>query len=239
MAETGKLEKLKIVAYQKADMKDDSQVGDPFYVMMNPETYQLDYKVEFNEGQAPGTSGAQQKYKMTKPEEFTFDILFDSTGIIDGKTKPDNIWDDLKKFKQMLVDYDGAIHQPRFFKLIWGVTVFKGRLSSLSITFKLFKPDGTPIRALAKANFKGSVEENLRVLKDNSQSPDLTHLRQVKAGDHLPFMCFKIYEDPRYYLQVARANGLTNFRKLEIGSFIKFPPFARNDAANILRDTNF
>jgi hypothetical protein len=238
MADTGKLEKLKIIAYQKADMKDDSQVGDPFFVMMNPETYQLDYKVEFNEGQAPGTSGAQQKYKMTKPEEFSFDILFDSTGIIDEKPKSD-IWDDLKAFKQMLVDYDGAIHQPRFFKLIWGVTVFKGRLSALSITFKLFKPDGTPVRAMAKANFKGSVEENLRVLKEKSQSPDLTHKRQVKAGDNLPFMCFKIYEDPRYYLQVARANGITNFRKLEIGSFINFPPFDREDPKNIVAVDSF
>ena len=231
MADTGKLEKLKIIAYRKADMKDDSQVGQPFYALMNPETYQLDYKVEFNEGQAPGTSGAQQKYKMTKPEEFTFDILFDSTGIIDDNPKPD-IWDDLKAFKQMLVDYDGAIHQPRFFKLIWGVTLFKGRLASLSITFKLFKPDGTPIRAVAKAHFKGSVEENLRVAKEKSQSPDLTHQRQVKAGDTLPFMCFKIYEDPRYYLQVARANNLTNFRRLVVGSILNLPPFARQGSGN-------
>ncbi|KAA5548444.1 CIS tube protein [Adhaeribacter rhizoryzae] len=231
MADTGKLEKLKIIAYRKADMKDDSQVGQPLFALMNPETYQLDYKVEFNDGQAPGTSGAQQKYKMTKPEEFTFDILFDSTGIIDGKPKAD-IWDDLKAFKQMLVDYDGAIHQPRFFKLIWGVTLFKGRLASLSITFKLFKPDGTPIRAIAKAQFKGSVEENLRVAKEKSQSPDLTHLRQVKAGDNLPFMCFKIYEDPRYYLQVAQANNLTNFRRLAVGSFLHFPPFAQQDSNN-------
>ncbi|MFC0182645.1 hypothetical protein ACFFJX_08770 [Pseudarcicella hirudinis] len=40
-------------------------------------------------------------------------------------------------------------------------------------------------------------------------------------------MSYKIYEDPRYYLQVARANGLTNFRKLQAGSKIYFPPFDR------------
>lgn len=124
----------------------------------------------------------------------------------------------------MLVDYDGEIHEPRHFKLIWGVTIFKGRLTTLNITFKLFKPDGTPIRAVAKAGFKGSVEENLRVAKEDAQSPDLTQLRRVKPNDHLSLLTFRIYENPMYYLQVAKANDLTNFRKLEPGSTLLFPP---------------
>lgn len=218
----GKLEKMRIIAYTNAEMSDDAKV-DEFVAMMNPETYQLDYKIEYNEGQGQGSSGSQQKYKLTKPEEFTFEFLFDNTGIIDGNPRSD-VWDDVKHFKSMLVDYDGEIHEPRHFKLIWGVSIFKGRLTTLNITFKLFKPDGTPIRAIAKAGFKGSVEENLRVAKEDAQSPDLTHERKVKPGDHLSLMTFRIYENPSYYLQIARANDLTNFRNLETGSKILFPP---------------
>ncbi len=219
---SGKLEKMKIIAYKDAAMS-DSQKVDEHVATINPETYQLDYKIEYNDKQGQGTSGSQQKFKMTKPEEFTFEFLFDNTGIIDGKAKED-IWDDLKKFKKMLVDYDGQIHQPRHFKLIWGVTLFKGRLTSLNIIFKLFKPDGTPIRVVCKCSFKGSVEENVRVAKEDAKSPDLTHEKLVKTSDHLSLMSFEIYEDPRYYIQVARANGLTNFRSLEAGKKVYFPP---------------
>lgn len=218
---------MRIIAYTNAEMSDDAKV-DEFVAMMNPETYQLDYKIEYNEGQGQGSSGSQQKYKLTKPEEFTFEFLFDNTGIIDGNPRSD-VWDDVRHFKSMLVDYDGEIHEPRHFKLIWGVNIFKGRLTTLNITFKLFKPDGTPIRAIAKAGFKGSVEENLRVAKEDAQSPDLTHERKVKPGDHLSLMTFRIYENPSYYLQIARANDLTNFRKLVTGSKILFPPIDKNN----------
>ncbi|GAB2765104.1 peptidoglycan-binding protein [Rhabdobacter roseus] len=225
--ENGKLEKMLIFAYRNPDLSDGSKVGE-FRALMNPESYQLNYKIEYQDGQGQGTSSSQQKFKMTKPEEFSFEFLFDNTGIIDGQPKKD-IWEDLKTFKQLLVDYDGEIHQPRHFKLVWGVTVFKGRLTELNITFKLFKPDGTPIRAVAKTTFKGSIEENLRVAKEDPKSPDLTHERIVGAGEHLSYLCFQIYEDPRYYLQVARANDLTNFRRIATGSRLLFPPLDKTN----------
>ena len=58
----------------------------------------------------------------------------------------------------------------------------------------------------------------------NKQSPDMTHFVEVKAGDTLPLMCFRIYNDASYYLEVAKANGLSSFRRLKMGSFLYFPP---------------
>jgi hypothetical protein len=37
-------------------------------------------------------------------------------------------------------------------------------------------------------------------------------------------MCQQIYGDPRYYLQVARFNGLKNYRRLAVGQELLFPP---------------
>ena len=61
--------------------------------MMNPETYSLDYKVEYQEGQGQGTSAAQQRFTVKKPEEFSFEFLFDNTGIIDENPRDDLIDD--------------------------------------------------------------------------------------------------------------------------------------------------
>jgi hypothetical protein len=222
MAEAGKLEKMKVMAYSNPDLGDDSFVGD-FTAMMNPETYTLDYKVEYQDGQGQGTSGSQQRFTVTKPEEFSFEFLFDNTGIIDGNPR-ENLHDELKEFRDLLVGYEGATHEPKHFKLIWGTTLFKGRCTALSIGYKLFNPDGTPIRATCKVTFKGSVEENLRVAQENASSPDLTHYHRVQAGETLPLLCYKIYGDSRYYLQIATVNNLTNFRRLKEGEELFFPP---------------
>ncbi|MBK9017211.1 MAG: LysM peptidoglycan-binding domain-containing protein [Saprospiraceae bacterium] len=225
MAESGKLEKMQIIAYKDASLSDDKKIGS-YTAMMNPESYTLDYKIEYNEEQGQGTSSTQQRYKLTKPEEMSFEFLFDNTGIIDEKPRSD-IHQEITTFRDLLVKYEGEIHEPKHFKLAWGTILFKGRLTSLNIAFKLFKPDGTPIRAVAKATFKGSIEENLRVAKEDAKSPDLTHLRLVKAGDTLPMMCYRIYGDPRYYLEVAKVNGLGHFRRLEPGMELLFPPLEK------------
>jgi hypothetical protein len=231
MAENGKLEKMLILAFsdsKKAESGGLSEADDSVEALINPETYTLEYKLKFSQsGQGQGTSGQQLKYEYTAPEEITFEFLFDNTGIIDGKPR-DSIVDDLKKFKQVLIEYKGDAHEPRHFKLVWGEnSIFKGRVTEISITYKMFKSDGTPIRAVAKVKFKSSIEEQKRAAKENKSSPDLTHLRKVKAGDTLPLMCFRIYGDPKYYLQVAAINGLGNFRLLTPGTDIVFPPIEK------------
>jgi len=97
----------------------------------------------------------------------------------------------------------------------------------MTINFKLFRPDGTPLRAVAKAKFTSTVENELRVRQEKKKSPDITHTRIAKTGDTLPMMAYQVYEDPSYYLQVAKANKLYNFRRLEPGTKIFFPPIEK------------
>lgn len=231
MSESGKLEKMLILAFSDSEQAESGgllEADESFEALINPESYTLDYKLKFSEsGQGQGTSGQQLKYEYTEPEEITFEFLFDNTGIIDGKPR-DSIADDIKNFKEMLTGYKGDAHEPRHFKLVWGEhSIFKGRVVELGITYKLFKADGTPIRAMVKVKFKSSIEEQKRAAKENKSSPDLTHVRKVKAGDTLPLMCHKIYGDPRYYLEVAKINDLNNFRMLDTGREIRFPPIAK------------
>lgn len=228
MAENGKLEKMLILAFSDSKKAEDGgkMEADAYCeALINPESYTLDYKLKFSKsGQGQGSSGKQLKYEYTEPEEMAFEFLFDNTGIIDGKPR-DSIVDDLKKFKQVVADYNGDAHEPPHCKLVWGQnSIFKGRATEISITYKLFKPDGTPIRAVVKVKFKSSIEEMKRAAKEDKKSSDLTHVRKTKAGDTLPLMCAKIYGDSKYYLQVAKINKLVNFRNLPSGMQIVFPP---------------
>lgn len=235
MAETGKLEKMLILAFsdsKKAESGGLKEADESFEVLINPETYAHEYKLKFSEsGQGHGTSGKQLKYEYTEPADMSFEFIFDNTGIIDGKPR-DSIADDIKKFKQVLIEYKGDTHEPRHFKLVWGQnSIFKGRVTEVGITYKMFKSDGTPIRAVAKVKFKSSIEEELRAAKEKKSSPDLTHVRKVKLGDTLPQMCNVIYGDPKYYLQIADVNKLGNFRCLTPGTDLFFPPIDKTGGA--------
>jgi len=130
----------------------------------------------------------------------------------------------IEEFKKTVYKIEGDIHRPNFLKLIWGDLSFNCVLKELKIDYTLFKPDGTPLRAMVNATFMQVVDEKRRSAEQGKNSPDLTHIRYVKEGDTLPYMSYKIYGDASYYIQVAKFNGLRNFRSIKPNMRIVFPP---------------
>ncbi|WP_431166559.1 CIS tube protein [Tenacibaculum halocynthiae] len=223
----GELKKLVIKAY-KDDKFNDEVANGEFTTLVNPEKYMVVYKPEYTEVQGQGTSGGQPKFTKIPPQELDLDLLFDSSGVIDGKGDLKNgIIDKIEAFKKIVFEYKGEEHKPNYLMIKWGALLFKGSLVDLSIEYRLFAPDGTPLRANAKLKVKGTIDDDLRIAKENNQSPDLTHYRKVKSGDTLPLMCHRIYGDSKYYLEVARVNKIMQFRKLKSGQEIFFPPLQK------------
>ncbi len=233
---SGDLIKLQIKAFSDEQFSTEVANGE-FKTLLNPEKYSYKYKIEQNEEQASGTSSSAPRFNKVPPEDLELEFVFDRTGVIvdygspetdkDDKVFKDEgngIIEDIETFKRVVFDYNGDEHRPNYLIISWGTLLFKGTLSEMNITFKLFKSNGMPLRATVNAKFKGFVEDDLRVAMENNSSPDLTHIRIVKEGDTLPLMTFRIYGDSKYYLEVAKANSITNFRKLKVGQQIFFPP---------------
>jgi len=227
MSNNGSLSKLKIIAYADAEYNNPIADGE-FVTLSNPDTYALTYKVQQNEEQAAGTTANANRFDKILPEELELEFMFDRTGALGLVDESgDGVVDDINKFKRITLDFNSETHEPNFLKIYWGSLMFKGRIQEMGITFKLFKPDGAPLRAVIKAKFKGAVDDELRVHRENASSPDLTHIRIVKESDKLPLMTKSIYGDSKYYLEVARTNGIINFRKLQTGQKIFFPPIEK------------
>ena len=229
----GKHEKLKIQSY--SDKGFSRPVGAAFEVTINPETYTTRHRIEFSDLQAPGSSMPILKFNKITAQEISFDFLFDSTGVIRDATllslavadpfaKPVSVADEIDSFRKKIIEYKRDIHRPYYLKIHWGTLLFKCVLTNMDIEYKLFKSDGTPIRAIAKCTFKGTVEEDLRKALENKQSPDVTHERLVKAGDRLSLMTHNIYKQQKYLLPVAEFNQLDSFRTVKAGTKIYFPP---------------
>lgn len=246
----GELKKLKIKAIENGQATTNPDLM--YDALVNPETYTVSQQVVYNPTPPPaGATGKDMQYNHTPPPTLQFDLLFDSTGVIPkplggiagalsgvpiagaiasvlADTEKYDILKEIDRFKKVVYDYNSTAHAPRRIQLLWGTLFFEGVLTSLQFNFKLFQPDGTPIRVVATAAFSGSIEDDLRVAKEKSSSPDLTHIRVVKQGDTLPLMAYRIYGDAAYYLEVARVNKLVNFRNLRQGDKIKFPPINKS-----------
>jgi len=217
---SGKLEKMMIMAYAKPNFS--QQVGSTFNVLVNPEKYTHSHSVSYNKETGQGSPGTSIKFEKVDPEKVSFELVFDATGVIPGSSSP--IQSQIDSFKELVYNYNGEIHSTNYLKLSWGTLLFKCRLTSLEVTYTLFKPDGTPLRAKANASFEEYTDANTIAKEANKSSPDLTHMRTVRSGDTLPLMCYRIYGDSKYYLHVAEANDLSDFRELKPGQTLLFPP---------------
>ncbi len=216
---SGELKKMVIEAYREADYS--GSAADSFTVMFNPNTYSQKYEVEYQDRQGQGNTGSPQVFGKIKPQEYSFEFLFDGTGTAADKVE---VREEIEHFLTVTGKHDGEIHRPMYLKISWGSLLSKCVLKSADVTYTLFKPDGYPLRAKVRATFAENVEDALRVAEERQSSPDLTHVHTVAGGEHLTLLAHRFYGDASRYFQVARFNGLKRFRRLEVGQRLAFPP---------------
>ncbi|MEP2935619.1 MAG: hypothetical protein ABJM06_07860 [Gilvibacter sp.] len=216
------MELLKITGYKDKEFRTPLS-GEPYTVMINPETIKWQRSIEYSNKQPPDSSTASQKYTNTPSDKLNFDIIIDCTGVVDEKRV--NMADEIDRLENIIFTYQGDIHRPAFVKIQWGKDItFKSVLKSFDTTYTLFKPDGSPLRAKVSLSFGEYVSPKVAKKEEAAQSPDMTHLVEVVQGDTLPGLCQKVWNDPNYYIQLARYNDLNKFRNLRGVSSLLFPP---------------
>lgn len=199
--------------------------GNSFEFMLNPSEYDHSFEIGYNKKEAIGQSGSDAKFSGTKPEKLKFCTLIDGSGAITGPdSSSEDVKTQIKALKNIVYTYSGDKHEPSHVRVLWGSQIFFGRLESMSVDNTLFKPSGEPLRAKVQLSFCGFMSKEEEALRANRSSPDLSHLIEVKAGDTLPLLCYRIYKDSSYYVEVARVNNMTQFSHLKPGSKLHFPP---------------
>lgn len=217
---SGTLEKIKIETY--SDDKYQNKGSEEFVAMFNPNKYTLKYEIEQNERQGAGTSPSAPTFAKMKSQEIDLEFLLDGTGVTGTE---EDVPGKVDEFLKAAYEYKGDEHKPRYLRIWWGAAfVFDCVLKSADIEYTLFKSDGTPIRAKISGKFTGFVNDELREKKEDKQSPDVTHVREVPPKERIDYLTFKEYKDSDYYLQIAAFNELNSFRKLRTGSTLIFPP---------------
>ncbi len=217
----GELNRLLIRGYKAADCTGEFR---EYKAYVNPAEVTFGYEAEYVQQSGPGSTPGPLHFNRIKSGDLTLSLFLDGTGANGRKVV---VREELAAFMQV-TGYDGHGHEPLFLLVSWGkLPVFRCKLKSASTVYKLFTPEGDPLRAVITAVFTEAVDARTSEVRSDARSADLTHVRLVKAGDTLPGLCRDVYGDPRLYLEVARANGLDNFRALPAGMQLRFPPIAK------------
>jgi hypothetical protein len=220
-----KLGKLKIKAYNSR-----SRTGNPigtFEAMFNPASFSESYAILYGKGQGFNSTNKIVNYARTKPSELKLQLVLDGTGVdeigvsaLGGRKK---VHDRIKEFLDLTFRMNGAIHEPNFLVVEWGALLFSCRLENVEIKYTSFERDGTALRAELDVSLISDTTTKKRMRLENKSSPDLTHRRIVRQGETLPLLTKEIYGSSRYYLRVAQASSLDNFRNLTPGQELLFP----------------
>ena len=216
------LKKLEIVGYKDGDFSQKS--GNVFSMMVNPANYNESKAISYSRGKSRNHKGAPA-FNSYQESNIKIEFTLDNTGAFvnwmeyTGAVKKEPLSDIIQKLEKTVYTYIGDKHEPPYLKIIWGTLNFNGRL-------KKFNSEGEPLRAKVILEIIKYVAPKKQEKQDNSSSPDLSHLVTVKDGDTLPALCRRIYENEAYCVEVARINGLTEFRHLEPGIRLLFPPLS-------------
>ncbi len=197
--------------------------GLPFTAMFNPENWDQNESYEYDEVIADGEHKGKQVFKHVKSSELSFELLLDGTGASGEKREVTKLIYDLRK----TVGFNGDEHRPNKLFIIWGYFIFHGVITTMDVTYTLFRANGTPLRAKVSLSFKEDTDSVTQVLESDLQSADLTHVRTMRSGERLDQICKAIYGSPRFQLEVARANQLTTFRQELTGKTIQLPPLEK------------
>ena len=184
----------------------------------NPTEYQLAKTNNFAELPIPGLVSPPIQFVRGGSEKLTLDILLDTSDTLE------DVAEKYTKKLRNLMNISSNLHAPPVVQLVWDKAVFTGVLESLTTTFTLFSPKGTPLRAKCSLGLKEFIPVKEQLQKGNPYlSPDFDKSWTVRRGDTLSSVAGASLQDPAYWRDIARASGIDDPRRLEPGTVLTIP----------------
>ncbi|GAA4474444.1 CIS tube protein [Phytohabitans houttuyneae] len=183
----------------------------------NPTDYKLSKSNTFAEIAIPGLESPPIQYVRGGSETLTVEALVDTS---------DTVEDVRAKYVERLrglMTPDSREHAPPIVRFVWGRSVFTGVMEKLDITYQLFLPDGTPLRAKLELGLKEYRPAAVQAMDPPRSSPTVEKSYLVRRGDTLSSIAAALYRRPDAWRELARANGITDPRDLRPGQVLTVP----------------
>ena len=220
------MEKLIITGYEKpGDGTGENKKGD-YTVMFNPASINIGKKILRNNDEKPHGKQETSSLSAAAADTLSFELIIDGTGIIENSRY---VQEEIRDLEDHVYNFQSESHQANFLEIKWGQLLFRGYLISIQINYTLFDTDGNALRAKVNLSFEGFIPPAKFERDGSFASPDMSHVRFATQSDTLANFCKDIYGDTKYVIQIAQYNQLVNFRKLQPGQRLEFPPLINVD----------
>lgn len=227
---------------QKAKFKVFKAGGDTVSIDVeyNPSSLVFDKKPKFADIPIVGLDAPLKQFVRNQAETLTVELFFDTTADGTG-TNAKSVTAKTDPFYG-LVKIDPNTHAPPICSFAWGKsfpgdslpdmygsqrrTEFKGVVTEVKQDFKLFSPEGTPLRAsltIAMEEFR-PLHQQLVDLK--LASPDHTQAHVLERDETLALVAWKYLDDPAEWRHIASANNVDDPRRLQPGRTLLVPPLS-------------
>lgn len=207
-------------------------------VQFNPNSLSFEKPVHTAEITIPGLDSPLKQFVRGGTETASVELFFDTTegGTGAGATSVTTLTDAFYG----LVKIDPQTHAAPVCSFIWGEkfpgdrlperygnqrrTEFSCVVTSVKQDFKLFSPEGTPLRAVLTLKLEEYVPLQRQIEQLNLQSADHTRSHVLEQGESLALVSWQYLHDARDWRHIATANGIDDPRRIAPGQTLTVPP---------------
>lgn len=209
-----------------------------FEAMYNPTSFSQTLGAQYSKKETSNPAESILELRRISNKTVSFKLLFDGTGASPGSNligaNSTSLLASATKGVDLVIEYlskavlglNKEKHDANDLTLIWGVYKMQARVDKMTVNYILFDRIGRPLRAEVDISFTQIGDP--QSIFSKFKSPDVTKTYTVKAGDTLPLIALREYDDESFYLEIAKVNNLKNYRRLEPGMTLVMPPFNKN-----------
>ena len=118
----------------------------------------------------------------------------------------------------------GAGAVPPFVTFAWGQNVtFKAVITSLTVAYKLFQPNGDPIRADVNMALTEAEQAEVAAQNPTTRAEAGLGVHTVRDGDSLQSIAHRVYGDAARWRTIAEINGVDDPMRLRRGTPLMLP----------------
>jgi len=194
---------------------------------LNPNKISISKSLEIEESKDAAPQKKESLAAATLPLTMDLGQLW-----FDTYDSRDNVRKEYVDVLEGLLDPLKETHHAPAVYFIWGtfssdsdmVEEYYFYVKKLDVSYEMFLPDGTPVRASVKLTLQQCNAKDVQVEK---QSPDHAKLYTVRRGDTLQGIAMNEYDDPREWRRIADSNSISDPMGVRPGTKLLIPPILR------------
>ena len=193
----------------------------------NPQELSITKRVSWVPEQVRDMNSPDLELMGGEPAQFGLSLIFDTTNETDPAEQ------DVRKYTNVLLgltmlggDTEWGREPPPMVRFVWGdMVLFTAVVQEVAITYTLFLPSGTPVRARANVSFiQLDLEDDIEQPTNPTTRTEARKTHRVQQGERIDLIAYQEYGHPSYWRYLAEANDLLDPLDLRPGQILRIPP---------------